>query len=82
MFAPNIIIDITFYGFKAGQKLVRSRSNYFAHDGQRALSSITIELNRSHGTFSSHEVDGEHALTLASNQYLSFLNQWKEENAC
>ena len=38
MFAPNIVICITFCGFEAGQKLVRSRSNYFAHDGQRALS--------------------------------------------
>ena len=36
VFAPNIVIGITFYGFEAGQKLVRSRSNYFAHDGQRA----------------------------------------------
>ena len=31
-----IVIDITFYLFEAGQKLVRSRSNYF--------SSIAIEL--------------------------------------
>ena len=38
MFASNIVIGITFYGFEAGQKLVRSRSNYFTHDGQRALS--------------------------------------------
>ena len=36
MFAPNIVIDITFYWFEAGQKLVRSRSNYFI--------SIAIEL--------------------------------------
>ena len=28
---------ITVYGFEAGQNLVRSRSNYFAHDGKRAL---------------------------------------------
>ena len=37
MFAPNIVIGITFYWFEAGQKLVRSRSNYLPHDGQRAL---------------------------------------------
>ena len=45
MFAPNIVIGITFYGFEVGQKLVRLRSNYFAHDRQRALrvsSSCTI----------------------------------------
>ena len=29
-FAPNIVIDITYYLFEADQKLVRSRSNYFA----------------------------------------------------
>ena len=28
--APNIVIDITFNWFEAGQKLVRSRSNYFS----------------------------------------------------
>ena len=37
MLAPNIVIDITFYWFEGGQKLIRSRSNYFAHDGQRAI---------------------------------------------
>ena len=41
VFAPNIVIGITFYGFEAGQTLVRLQSNYFAHDGQRAL----IKLN-------------------------------------
>ena len=49
MFASNIVIDITYFWFEAGQKLVRSRSNYlcrtkyakfaefvlfFAHGGQ------------------------------------------------
>ena len=38
VFAPNVVTGITFYGLEAGQKLVRSRSNYFAYDGQRALS--------------------------------------------
>ena len=41
VFAPNIVIGIT---FEAGQKLVRSRSNYFADDGQRAHCSTAIEL--------------------------------------
>ena len=36
MIPPDIIIDIIFYRFEAGQKLVRSRSNY--------LSSISTEL--------------------------------------
>ena len=38
----DIVIGITFYGFEAGQKLVRSRSNYFAHDGQRAPTLVVI----------------------------------------
>ena len=38
--APAIVIDITFYWFEVEQKLVRS--NYFAHDGQRALTFLTI----------------------------------------
>ena len=38
VFAPNIIIGISFYWFEAGQKLVQLRSNYFSHDGQRAHS--------------------------------------------
>ena len=41
VFTPDIVIGITFYGFEAGRKLVRSRSNYFAHDGQRAFRSST-----------------------------------------
>ena len=34
MLAPNIVIVLTFDRFEAGQNLFRSRSNYFAHDGQ------------------------------------------------
>ena len=34
---PLNLADTTFYWFETGQKLVRSRSNYFTHDGQRAL---------------------------------------------
>ena len=37
MLAPNIVIDINFYWYEARQKLVRSRSNYCAHNGQRAI---------------------------------------------
>ena len=30
VFAPNIVIGITFYYFRVGKKLVRSRTNYFS----------------------------------------------------
>ena len=56
MFAPNIVIDITFYWYEAGQKLVdhdrttlvRSRSNYFYRTDNTncadVFGSITIKL--------------------------------------
>ena len=62
VFAPNLVIDITYYWFEAGQKLVRSlssiyrmdnancadflvrsRSIYFAYDGQLALSLSSLK---------------------------------------
>ena len=36
--------SITFYGFEAEKKLVRSRSNYFAHDGQRAFFAAILNI--------------------------------------
>ena len=66
VFAPNIVIHITFYWFEAGQKLVLSRTNYFSsvaielllQDGQRKLCGFLLVRSRSNY----FAYDGQHAL--------------------
>ena len=46
MFAPNIVTGITFYWFEAGQKLVRSRSNYLVVRDQTTFAGRTTQILR------------------------------------
>ena len=73
MLAPNIVIDITFHRFEEGQKLVRSRSNYLAHDGQRALRVYIFENRRENEPFA-HISLSIRVVTRTSISHLIFLS--------
>ena len=52
MFAPNIVIDITYYLFEAGQKLVRSGLNYFVgRKGKFCRFFYSLVIDRDRTTF-------------------------------
>ena len=56
---PTIVIDITFYCFEAGQKLVGSQSNYFCMTDNANIAdnfgSIAINRNRSRSNYFVHD---------------------------
>ena len=62
VFAPSIVIGITFYWFAAGLKLVRSWSNYFWRTDNANFVEVLV---RSRSNYFAH--DGQHALTLVVN---------------
>ena len=70
--APNIVSDITFYWFEAGQKLVQSRSNYLSSIAIY-FSSIAIELllqdgqRKFCGFFSSIAIDPDQTTLLTTD---------------
>ena len=47
---PNIVIDITCYWFEAGQKLVRSRSNYFCRTDNANFADFFGSIDRDRTT--------------------------------